>query len=242
MFLNNSIGFEWTDVLAFQQFRSNVDVSLIQQYYDRSERLVNIIKTTQGNTTQVWDTYKSLYINDFINSVQANTYELASTQILSMLDAIETEFNLTADIIYGGVASSCFMPFVTHANKLQKLTPLLILKENLTSSGRRRTDSVRKSIQPLVTLVVESGKRLTCSVNTVVTLEYGMTCYASAALNKTIPAYLAGKGINWELCTEVIPAGTGEILTISSPLQCYAAGNVNHNWIYTGRVYGNQGY
>ena len=242
-FLNNSLGFTWSDVFAFQQFRSNVDVSLIRPYYDRSERLVKIIKTTQGNTTQVWDNYKSLYINDFMNSIRANNYELASTQILSMLSAIETEFGLTSDVVLGGITSSAYMPFVVTANQITASSALLVMKDDLNSINRKEVVSVRTSVQPVVTLVTASGKRLTCSTDNIITLEYGMTCYASEAQGKPIPTQTNGTiGIVWEFCTEVIAAGTGEIVTIVAPRQCMAAGDVDQEWIFTGRLTANQGY
>lgn len=245
-FLNNSLGFTWSDVFAFQQFRSNVDVSLIQPYYDRSERLVKLIKTIQGNTTQVWDNYKSLYINDFMNSIQANNYELASTQILSMLSAIETDFGVTGDVILGGMASSAYMPFVTTAGQTTASSLVLVIREDVNTINRKEVVSVRTSVQPLVTLVTTSGKRLTCSTNTIMTLEYGMTCYASEAQGKFIPTQsvsnsMFGK-VEWELCIEVNAAGTGEIVTIVAPRQCIAAGDTDQEWIFTGRLVGNTGY
>ena len=241
--LNNSQGFEWSDVFAFQQFRSTFNATQMQLYYDRSERLVKLIKTIQGNTTQTWNNYKTMYVDSFINSVGANNYEQAYTQIFSMLDAIETEFGVTGDVILGGMSSSAYMPFVVTANQITASSALLVMKDDLNSINRKEVVSVRTSVQPLVTLVTTSGKRLTCSTNTIMTLEYGMTCYASEAQGKPIPTQTNGTiGIVWELCTEVNAAGAGEIVTIVAPRQCIAAGDVDQEWIFTGRLQGNRGY
>jgi hypothetical protein len=244
--LNNSQGFEWADIFAFQQFRSTFNATQMQLYYDRSERLVKLIKTIQGNTTQTWNNYKTMYVDSFINSVGANNYEQAYTQIFSMLDAIETEFGVTGDVILGGMASSAYMPFVTTAGQTTASSLVLVIKEDVNSINRKEVTSVRTSVQPLVTLVTTSGKRLTCSTNTIMTLEYGMTCYASEAQGKFIPTQsvsnsMFGK-VEWELCTEVNAAGTGEIVTIVAPRQCIAAGDVDQEWIFTGRLEGNKGY
>jgi hypothetical protein len=241
--LNNSQGFTWDEVFAFQQFRSNVDTSLIQLYYDRAEPIVKTIKTVQGNTTQTWDSYKSLYVNDFISSILANNYEQASTQFLAMLGAIESTFGLTSDVVLGGVSSSAFMPFVVHANQAVESASLLVIKDDVASLTKKRIENIRTSVQPLVTLITASGKRLTCSTNTILTLEYGMTCYASEAQGKSIPTLSEGVGgLTWELCTEVAAAGSGEIVTFSAHRQCFAAGDIDQEWIFTGKLIGNQGY
>ena len=93
----------------------------------------------------------------------------------------------------------------------------------------------RISVQSLVTLVSESGIRLTCSTSTPLTLENGDAIFSPYAKGHKLPV-MDSNGFRWELITNVIDAGQGEVATIYCENQCYGAGDEEGKYIWTHNV------
>jgi len=88
------------------------------------------------------------------------------------------------------------------------------------------------SEQRLLTMVSESGIKLTCSDNTPLTLEDGSSINSTEVLGKKLPVE-DQNGFRWELIVEVLDAGHGKVATIYCEDQCYAAGDEPGRWIWT---------
>lgn len=133
----------------------------------------------------------------------------------------------------GSVSVSAFMPLTTkRAGQMVPGDDLVLLSYNKKRSMPGTVISNRISIQKLVTLVSESGIRLTCSDNTPLTLQDGSMVNSTEAEGHKLPVQ-DENGFRWETITDVLDAGVGEVATIFCEDQCYAAGDEDGKYIFT---------
>jgi len=134
----------------------------------------------------------------------------------------------------GSVSINAYMPLykVKYAKDMVYGDDLLIL--NSTRDGKRFGKVIRNRIstQKLLTLISESGIRLTCSDNTPLTLKDGSSINSTEALNNELPVQ-DESGFRWEKIVEVLDAGVGEVATIYCEDQCYGAGDEDGKYIWT---------
>ena len=109
---------------------------------------------------------------------------------------------------------------------------LLLLSTDRKGTKLGEVSANRISTQNLLTLVSESGIRLTCSDNTPLTLEDGSLINSTLALDNKLPVQ-DKNGFRWEKIIEVLDAGVGQVATISCKDQCYGAGDEPNKWIWT---------
>lgn len=88
------------------------------------------------------------------------------------------------------------------------------------------------SVRKMVTMVSETGIRLTCSVETPLTLRDGSAIKSTEALGVELPVQ-DENGFRWEKIMEVVDAGMGEVATIFCENQCYGAGDEPGKYIWT---------
>jgi hypothetical protein len=133
----------------------------------------------------------------------------------------------------GSVAARAFMPLVRkRAIEMTVGDQLLLLNETRNGYKTGTVSAIRSSTQKLVTLVSASGIRLTCSDNTPITLEDGSCINSTEANGHRLPVE-DSDGFRWEEIVDVLDAGQGVVATISCENQCYAAGDVPGQWIWT---------
>jgi len=133
----------------------------------------------------------------------------------------------------GSVNVNAYMPGTS------KLAGQMILGDSLVLLSKDRQGTTTGMVisntiseQKLLTMVSESGIRLTCSDNTPLTLEDGSSINSTEVLGKKLPVE-DQNGFRWELIVEVLDAGQGKVATIYCEDQCYAAGDENGRWIWT---------
>jgi len=234
--LYNSNTFTSEDVLAFGGLGEYLTTTNItSDYYFRSKKIVTTIKNKKGNTTETWDYYHNLYFTPLINTLKTRAFDQGIFQIQQMMTAIEKEFSITTPV--AGISKNAYVPFYNKQLKDVAITDrLLVLKNNLNETEESAVYSLMTSVRSLVKLVTVSGITLTCASITPVPLEYGEHCTASDCAGKNIPVMDNGV-FRWELCNEVVPCGTGEVINIiTADNQCYAAGDEDNRWIWTQRV------
>lgn len=139
----------------------------------------------------------------------------------------------------GSVSSKAYMPLTTKkAGEMVTGDPLLILDMSTYDKTKQTTVGRHKlSVQRLLTLVSESGIKLTCSDNTPLTLKGGLIINSTQALGVELPVQ-DENGFRWEKITNIIEAGNGEVMTIECFNQCYAAGDEAGKYIFTHNVKG----
>lgn len=103
-----------------------------------------------------------------------------------------------------------------------------------TLSGSEMSPVERNSstVEPCVTLVTESGIRLTLAAGTPLTLEDLRVVYASQGRNHRVPVE-DESGFRWERIVSVEYAGPRRVAHISVGGRTYAAGDEPHRLIYT---------
>lgn len=133
----------------------------------------------------------------------------------------------------GSVAVNAYMPYTTkRAAEIDVGDPLSLLSFDRQGTMPGVTLSNRISQQNLLTLISESGIRLTISDNTPLTLPNGAYVNSTQALGNYLPVQDVN-GFRWERIVEVIDAGQGLVATISCENQCYAAGDEPDRFIWT---------
>jgi len=133
----------------------------------------------------------------------------------------------------GSVSVNAFMPLTDKkAGQMQTDDPLLLLSYNGTGSFKGSVISNRISQQRLITLVSQSGIRLTCSDNTPLTLKDRSVINSTEALGQFLPVQ-DDQGFRWEPIVEIISSGAGPVATIYCVDQCYAAGDEADKYIWT---------
>jgi hypothetical protein len=133
----------------------------------------------------------------------------------------------------GSVYARAFMP-LTRKRAIEMIVDdqLLLLNEERNGYKIGVVSATRSSTQKLVTLVSASNIRLTCSDNTPLTLEDGSCINSTEAKGHRLPVE-DSDGFRWEEIVDVLDAGSGVVATISCENQCYAAGDVPGQWIWT---------
>lgn len=133
----------------------------------------------------------------------------------------------------GSVAVNAYMPRTTkRAAEIDVGDPLVLLSFDRQGMMPGITLSNRISQQNLLTLISESGIRLTVSDNTPLTLPNGAYVNSTQALGNYLPVK-DSDGFRWERIVEVVDAGKGLVATISCENQCYAAGDEPDKFIWT---------
>ena len=134
----------------------------------------------------------------------------------------------------GSVSINAYMPLyqVKYAKDMVYGDDLLLLNSTRDGTKLGKVISNRISTQKLLTLISESGIRLTCSDNTPLTLKDGSAINSTEALNNELPVQ-DESGFRWEKIVEVLDAGVGEVATIYCEDQCYAAGDEDGKYIWT---------
>lgn len=133
----------------------------------------------------------------------------------------------------GSVSIAASMPMSAKlAGEMTAGDRLILLNADRNGIRDGEVTGNRVSIQNLLTLVSESGIRLTCSDNTPITLEDGTACNSTDVLGLRLPV-LDENGFRWETIVELNDAGRGPVATISCLDQCYAAGDENGRYIIT---------
>jgi hypothetical protein len=133
----------------------------------------------------------------------------------------------------GSVAVNAYMPYTTkRAAEIDVGDPLLLLSLDRQGTMPGVTISNRISQQNLLTLISESGIRLTLSDNTPLTLPNGAYVNSTQALGNYLPVQDMN-GFRWERIVEVVNAGQGLVATIACQNQCYAAGDEPDRFIWT---------
>jgi len=136
----------------------------------------------------------------------------------------------------GSVAVNAYMPYTTkRAAEIAVGDPLLLLSIDRQGTMPGTTISNRISQQNLLTLISESGIRLTLSDNTPLTLPNGAYVNSTQALGNYLPVQDVN-GFRWERIVEVVDAGQGLVATIACENQCYAAGDEPDRFIWTHNV------
>ena len=225
------------DVTLLTNLRSDNNADLVTNYYQRAELLVSKIKDIKGHTVQTWSFYKTLYIDDVLNSLRNSQNEDALIKLQSALTSIENELNV--ELWIGGVSADAYMSVCQkQAKDVVTGDSCLVLENNLNDNIQVSITGITASRQSLVTLVSVSGVRLTLAGVTPMSLEFGGSCHARDALNKNIPVMDNGE-FRWEQCIEVISVGLGFVhnmqTTPNSP--CYAAGDQSNRYIFTQRIH-----
>jgi hypothetical protein len=133
----------------------------------------------------------------------------------------------------GSVAVNAYMPYTTkRAAEIAVGDPLLLLSIDRQGTMPGTTISNRISQQNLLTLISESGIRLTVSDNTPLTLPNGAYVNSTQALGNYLPVQDIN-GFRWERIVELVDAGQGLVATIACENQCYAAGDEPDRFIWT---------
>jgi hypothetical protein len=81
-----------SDIKFFQKFRLDMTPEARKEYYDRSANLVNLIKTTKGDTSAVWNSYYTTHVQPIISDLRARKPNDAAVKMRQMLDTLEQEF------------------------------------------------------------------------------------------------------------------------------------------------------
>ena len=133
----------------------------------------------------------------------------------------------------GSVNVNAYMPNTSKlAGQMIHGDALVLLSEDRQGTIPGVVISNTISEQRLLTMVSESGIKLTCSDNTPLTLEDGSSINSTEVLGKKLPVE-DQNGFRWELIVEVLDAGHGKVATIYCEDQCYAAGDEPGRWIWT---------
>ena len=225
------------DIALLINVRSDSDPNNLPNYYLRAEKIVSRIKDIKGHTAQTWSNYKTLYIEDVLNSLRNSQNEDALIKLESALTSIENELNV--ELWIGGVSADAYMSVCQKQAKDVVIGDgCIVLEHNLNDTSQSPIIGITASRQSLVTIVSISGVRLTCAGVTPMALEFGATCHARDALNKNIPVMDNGE-FRWEQCIEVINNGLGFVYNMqtipNSP--CYAAGDELNRYIFTQRIH-----
>lgn len=133
------------------------------------------------------------------------------------------------------VSANAYMPLysIKFARDMKPGDELLLL--NATRDGVKVGLVISNHVssqKQLLTLVSESGIRLTCSDTTPLTLKDGSCIKSPEALNHELPVQ-DENGFRWEKIIDVIDAGLGDVATIYCENQCYAAGDEDGKYIWT---------
>jgi hypothetical protein len=88
---NNGAPMNVSDIKFFQKFRADMLPEVQQEYYDRSNNLVNLIKTTKGDTSEVWNSYYTTYVQSIISDLRSRKPNDAAVKMRQMVEAIEKE-------------------------------------------------------------------------------------------------------------------------------------------------------
>lgn len=131
------------------------------------------------------------------------------------------------------VCADAYMPGTDkRAGQMTVGDPLTLLSKDRQGTMPGIVIANRVTKQKVLTLVSESGIRLTCSENTPLTLEDGSAINSTEAMGKKLPVQ-DNNGFRWELIVDVLDAGTRDVATIYCEDQCYAAGDKPDCWIWT---------
>lgn len=184
------------------------------------------------------------YTGNFIASYNSGTENYNSPSITSYNPTNAASYNPPTITGYtapsdggggggGSVSIAAFMPIENKlAGQMIAGDELMLLSSDRNSTIVGEVISNRFSMQKLLTLVSESGIRLTISDNTPLTLMDGSMINSTEALDEYLPV-LDQDGFRWEQIVEVIDAGTGTVATIFCENQCYAAGDEEGKYIFT---------
>ena len=136
----------------------------------------------------------------------------------------------------GGGSSSVwvnsYLPSGILSGDAQPGDDLLLLSPDYSGAVKGEVITTRTSTQQMVTLISESGIRLTVSDSTPLTLRNGGTLLSIHAVGAELPVQ-DENGFRWEKIVSVMPAGEGEVATIFCDNQCYAAGDAPDRFIWT---------
>jgi hypothetical protein len=212
----------------------------VVNYTDYNNTVATVDLAPKNVSVSVTDTdgsvvsYQNLVITD-----------AATVNIPGVYDGIgEGGYNYSDTVGYTGgggyfgggefsVSSLAYMPGTSKlAGQMEPGDPLLLLSEDRQGTMPGVVVSNVVNQRPVLTLVSESGIRLTCSKNTPLTLEDGSCVNSTEALGKKLPVE-DQNGFRWELIVEVLDAGIGDVATIYCKDQCYAAGDQPGRWIWT---------
>ena len=225
------------DVALLRDLRSKANPEIFQNYSDRSEILIARIKEVKGHTIQTWKYYKTLFLDDALTLVRNGQDDEAILRLQQAAISIEQELNIL--LWFGGVSADSYMSGCQKQTKdLVIGDTCLMLATNLNETIEGTISEIKATRHSLVTLVSESGIKLTCSYLTPMTLEFGQLYTAGRCLGKNIPVMDNG-AFRWEACISVTNIGLGwayNIKTSNAENVCYGAGDELNKYIWTQRL------
>jgi len=220
---------------GFSSTWADVDPSSIGVY---TITVYNVTLSTYVFTDATLDVNRSVSVSVGIRTTSSKTNYYNITIKDPSGTVVGTATNIGLNVSYDGavnsVSSRAYMPgSLKPAGDFIPGDSLLLLSDDRQGSkfgeviSNRLTDDAK-----LITLISESGIKLTCSIQTPLTLENGDYIFVSEALGHKLPVQDI-RGFRWEYIVGLIDAGVGQVATIYCDDQCYAAGDENGKYIWT---------
>ena len=86
------------DEVRYLRQLQQVDLISVDEYYTRSERLINKMRQVGGDNDGVWDEIDRTYVSPIIEKLKVRNFENLFSDIRNVLDQLELKY----EVVYNG--------------------------------------------------------------------------------------------------------------------------------------------